>query len=375
MIKNKYNKKLILDYISGNDIEGITIEELENDCEFMIEVIKYTKDKNMYNLCSNEIKNNYIMVRFMIETFKDDIKFISEISTNYLGQVNNGDITARELTILMNNIIGENEDISLSMYGIQSMVFYSSTMLDIEITLNSESEYEGEFGKGFILIKDMYNTSSIIIDFFAKKMINEIFYSNKDCNFEELIHRSFKIFNELEDSKINKYLINYINSFDNCLSSYVSCHLELLEDLKNNVNKIIKNWDKYIDGINKRRIDIFNQEISKYIEENGSSFNYSIVDFIDYVMKKLKLEDTFKKYDDYSADIEMFGGINPIDENKLDLSDLKCLRYVTNLTKELFKEDIINENPDDYDKKTEQKDNKSKILHYDFMKNNKKNNI
>ena len=40
-----YNKKLIYDYIMGNDIEDFDTDELENNPEFMMEVIKYTKDK------------------------------------------------------------------------------------------------------------------------------------------------------------------------------------------------------------------------------------------------------------------------------------------------------------------------------------------
>jgi len=360
MVKSKYNKKLIFDYIIGNDIEGITIEELENDYKFMIEVIKYTKDKNMYNLCSNEVKKNYEFVRFMVETFKDDIKFIDEIATNYLEQINSGDITSRELTIIMSNIIGDCEDMELNTYSVQSTMFYVSSMLDIEIELKTSEEY---IGKKFEFVYQNYETSMIILNYIANRMLQEIFYNNEEYTFEELIHYNFKSVNELNDINLNNYLINYINSYDSSLSAYVSCHLELLDELRKNIGIITKNWDNYFDRINKRRIDVFNQELDKYIEENGSSINYSIVDFIDYVMKKLNLEETFKKYDDYSADMEMFGGINPIDENKLDLLDLKCLKYVTKLTKELFKEDIIDESSNDYEE-----EQKGKIIKYDFAK-------
>ena len=51
-MEKKYSKKLILDYISANDINEYTLDELENDYIFMIEVIKYTKDKKMYYFAS-----------------------------------------------------------------------------------------------------------------------------------------------------------------------------------------------------------------------------------------------------------------------------------------------------------------------------------
>ena len=48
----KYSASTVEDYIEGNDIEDFDIDELENDRSFMLDVIKKTKDKNFYNLCS-----------------------------------------------------------------------------------------------------------------------------------------------------------------------------------------------------------------------------------------------------------------------------------------------------------------------------------
>ena len=56
---NKYNSKVVFDYINGNEIIDYNIDELEDDYEFMMMVINYTNDKNMYNLCSDEVKTNY----------------------------------------------------------------------------------------------------------------------------------------------------------------------------------------------------------------------------------------------------------------------------------------------------------------------------
>ena len=83
-MRKEYNLKLIKDYVEGNDLEDYNIDELENDYEFMISVIKYTNDKNIYNLCSDEVKNNYEFVKFIINYFKNDIEFIDKISEQYL---------------------------------------------------------------------------------------------------------------------------------------------------------------------------------------------------------------------------------------------------------------------------------------------------
>ena len=52
-----YNRKLIWKYINGEEIPNI--DRLESDYRFMLEVIRITNDKKMYNLCSDEIKLKY----------------------------------------------------------------------------------------------------------------------------------------------------------------------------------------------------------------------------------------------------------------------------------------------------------------------------
>ena len=51
----KYSKTELMNYIYGNDTEN-DIEVLEDDPEFMLEVLTSTNDKNFYKLCSAEVK-------------------------------------------------------------------------------------------------------------------------------------------------------------------------------------------------------------------------------------------------------------------------------------------------------------------------------
>ena len=61
----KYSQELITKYINGEDIEKYSLEELENDRIFMIKVIEYSNDLNMYNLCSDNLKKDYNFVKFL----------------------------------------------------------------------------------------------------------------------------------------------------------------------------------------------------------------------------------------------------------------------------------------------------------------------
>ena len=79
----KYSDEIVTAYVNGDFIEGFSIDELENDLEFMLKVFDLTKDKKMYNLCSESIKTNKEFVRYIVMSFSDDIEFITKVVKNY----------------------------------------------------------------------------------------------------------------------------------------------------------------------------------------------------------------------------------------------------------------------------------------------------
>ena len=107
-MNSSYSRKIIWDYINGNYIENI--DELENDYKFMMDVINITKDKNMYNLCSDEIKSNYEFVIFMIHLFKSDIDFVCEIATKYMITSEEDSIYVKDIIFTMCDILEEYKD-------------------------------------------------------------------------------------------------------------------------------------------------------------------------------------------------------------------------------------------------------------------------
>lgn len=391
MSKN-YDKKVVFDYICGNDIVDYDIDDLENDYQFMIDVIKYTRDKNMYNLCSTSVKNNYIFVKFLVQEFKNDLEFISMVADNYLSSLDKKDITFYELNILMCDIIGENCDTKYASYHIQKSLFYTSQMLAFSSFIKQEEDETvlAEFGLGFPFIIDEYGTSDVIQNFFARNLINEIFY-NDNMTLEELIHKQLKDYKKIEVQGINQYLIYYISSFDSYLASYASVHPELLKNISKEVNNIITNWENYLDRINKRKISIFYQEVEKELEKLQYGVRFSLTELINYVVKKLNLESIFEKYDDsYKMTLDLlnapfddeelkllFGEVEEeskenlryeldfgfsIDESKMNIQELRCLNCVMEIANELFNKDVIEQKEPNYDLKRK----KGQILKVDF---------
>ena len=146
----KYSKKLVYDYVNGNDIDGYTLDELEDDYLFMIEVMKYSKDKKMYEMCSDNVKKNAEFVKFIIDYFKGDKSFVLRVSDYYLLNSNN-EVLKNEILILLSRISKDDE---FSKYNVKAYAFYNLEMTELEILIN-ELKHEIDsscLGLGFTLI-------------------------------------------------------------------------------------------------------------------------------------------------------------------------------------------------------------------------------
>ena len=77
-------KNLVQKYINGEEIPESVLKDLEKDKKFMMEVIKASKDKKIYNLCAEVLKKDYEFIKYLILTFKDDVNFITMVANEYL---------------------------------------------------------------------------------------------------------------------------------------------------------------------------------------------------------------------------------------------------------------------------------------------------
>ena len=100
----KIDISLIKKYVNGEDLEEYSIEQLENDTDFMISVISYTDDYKMYSSCSEEVKKDYELVKYLVLKFKDKKDFIIKVADYYLDNTDT-DWERRELCIIMENIL------------------------------------------------------------------------------------------------------------------------------------------------------------------------------------------------------------------------------------------------------------------------------
>lgn len=344
-----YHLKLIYDYIGGNDTLGYSIDELENDPIFMLQVMRMTKDKRMYELCSDTVKHDYLFVRDVIHLFQDDLEFVESVARGYLDSRDfpEDDLSVIELNIIMSSFFArEVNDFTLkalAFYEVERVKMYSCMNYTDDILLQRISK------NGFYLTKCEYGTSDIIVDYIAKRMIGEVIYGDKYNHLEYLIHKQFKSIEDFQKYGEINFLREQIREFDSYLYDY-SFHpvrLEKFEEFYASILKDIKRvelgWHSYMDRINTWRIDVFGCELSQYMIDNGIVGNLAYNDLISYVANKVGVVSIFERYDSdfvFQSDPSVY--------KVLGIDDVLCINKGIDLAKNLFYTDVIDIDYDDY---------------------------
>lgn len=312
----KYSKELIDKYIKGEDIKNYQIEELENDKDFMIQVIKETNDKKIYNLCSENVKKDYEMVKFLTLNYNNDLDFITSIADEYLKEI--GDSLERiELALIMLDLTSKKGNEQAAKYKMIVDTIFFSKRLEVEICKAKENNdnYSKEVGMGFWYMFDLYNSSDIVMKFFAKKTIEAIFIEY-DINLEQVLHSKFKNAEDINLQGINNYMINFLGMYDQMLASYVSTHIELLSDFSNKISNVIDNWKNYDEKDERKRYNDMIEQVHEYMENTDSVMTET--DILYYVAKQLGIVEKLAYYDGIS---------NEFFEDIIEDIDIKDLDY------------------------------------------------
>ena len=340
---SKYSLKLIWNYVNGEEVPNI--DELEADYKFMIEVMKVTYDKKIYNLCSKEMKINYEFIKAVINIFSKDKNFITKVATEYLKKISSEDITYKELIFLVCELL--NADIydcteEMCAFYIKRNCIYQMTRVYIEAVLTKEELFwKKDFGLGFIYItSSKLGNSEIITRYFAEMFLKDIFYQNDELTLEDLIHQHFTNYEELKEIGIKKYILNYVSYKDKYLADYLINNLELIEKLEKNIINIGTNWNNYLARLKDKKDEKFETEAINLIEKYNTSFSYEeICHHIDKMDLNLPIklkeyvyyDKNIEDYIDYSDDV-----VDVIDESNISFNDYKCIKDIINLAKDIY---------------------------------------
>lgn len=290
----KFTHKTILDYIAGNDIEEFTLEELEDDIDFMTKVINYTNDKKMIAMCSKRVQEDPNFVKFVLYKFSYDLDFICSIADTFLKKRKKME-SDYEIAIIMTELTGNSKEEPYAKYAIiasTAFLWEMETVTQCKIACNDPSINSGE---GFIFIEQDDSNSAIMIYYYARKLIDHIFIYHS-INIEDILHDRFSSIKELEEIGINTFLIQFLGTYDKALANYIIAHIDLLDSLKEEIKKIGENWDFYASKRERRIYQLLFEEIQNYLNYHPNC-SLSEDELLYSVGAELGICDKIKKYD------------------------------------------------------------------------------
>ena len=336
---------MVNDYINGSDIDSDLLDELENNTDFMIEVIETSNDKKMYQFCSDNVLKDFKFISFFIQKFNKDIKLADKLVEDFKKNRNNQelfDFEADTLNIIMCDLTKNLEEIDevKIKYKICSNIF-KKLILSF---LKNEEKHSTFEDLGFNIVEALLEEYDILKNYMAKFFINEIFYN--DNKLEESLHKNIKSKEYLNSEKIDSFMLEYIKYYDIALSNYTSYEMDLLDGLKKDLTRIYNRWDDMTKFYNRKKVEMFRDALSHfydYNEDNEPSFSYTELEAC--IVKNLHLENIFNETDEYNSNLYDYE-IETVDTNNAkkmeedfdykNKNDFKFIKFAIDTAKKIF---------------------------------------
>ena len=342
----KYGNQIIRSYINAEDMI-YDVDELENDPKFMRKVIEYTKDKNMYNLCSDEVKKDYFFTRFMIETFSKDFNLIIEVANNFIDGRKNTDVDVLAISILVCNFVPKNildKSDETTNFAVKKLVEANILYLMEDVFSNIkfkdlDSKSLRDTKNGFNYFMHEYNGNDIILNYFAKKELVKIFNYGDDMH--AFYHNIVRNKDSVSEDNINMFFIKYIETKDPYLSDYITTNLHLIDEYKKHLIYSLDNWDKYNEEMDNEKFDL----IYKLFDEENYILSFHTNDsYIYHAAKKVGLG---SRYEDYIKRFkELYGfqfELEELNEEKFNFDEKRAISFLVKNLEELFRKAGIDE--------------------------------
>lgn len=215
-------KNLVQKYINGEEIPESVLKDLEKDKKFMMEVIKASKDKKIYNLCAEVLKKDYEFIKYLILTFKDDVNFITMVANEYLN-TNPKQEEVIELSVIMDDIIGYTVDNDFYQKKLQENINVKQ-----QIYANKKKNKLNKTSL-FKTNKDKYFNNKIITDYYAKVFLYEYFRKYYTYLQNILVCKYLEAKDNVNKEDLTNILLEFIKNIDDDLSNYLKNNSALLE--------------------------------------------------------------------------------------------------------------------------------------------------
>ena len=342
----KYSKKTVLNYISGNDTD-IDIDTLEKDYNFMLDALRFSKDKKILKLCDQELLNDGRFIYEVLEIFKDDRLFCIELATQFITY--NG--SSYDIDAI--NVALKAQDINNDRYLVEFtsiLLYLKMAYITIKLTIQKQIDEEQlpmNFNYGMIL--NNYPNDELFKKFMADNMVKDIF-SSLNTSLEFYVKSGYNSPTYIDNIGSRQFLLDLIRGHDEDLADYVEFHDKLISSKIALLDSIISDWKKEINNYEDEICEI----IQVYSEQNNE---LSEDTYLRYIAKELNmpglLDHTFEAMNEDLIELGYESiDYSELEEEKVDeitkeklLSKLKkgILLYLANNKKNLYNE-VYNQN-------------------------------
>lgn len=324
-------KDYIDEYINGTCTDDVS-EKIESDYFSMMEVIRRTGDKKMYGFASDEVKNDYRFVKFMIRFLgKDDLDLACTIADRYIDATNDW-LSQIDLILRMMDLTEGTK--FYRYYYADAGNFYCDEMDEVKSYLDVRRKNNGSSvvpDRGFRYIFDKYNSSPMVIKFFATRIMRDILFNKDDRLLEHSLHKDFDSFNQMRSINTPSYLINLLGTSDAFLAAYIVGNAELLQTLDKNIAVIKSNWESFNAQSEALRYDMMFDAVHEYILNHGLPWDEFQV--MCSIGDELGHGDEIREYLNFEMETSepAFHSDYQETDDLLQVSDLerkKCLEYI-----------------------------------------------
>lgn len=245
----KFDEETVKKYIVGEDIEGYTLEELENDTSFMIAVLKQSKDIKMEQFASDSVKKH---PKFVIEALKlcgKDISKMLSVAKPYLESVSpevKETLIYKEIVLYIDMFSLFDEELgTTNLKDLPKDLVPMKKLVENEAGLIDDKEYDkikDVKENKFKAISENNNNSDIIMESFARWFIIDYFHylEDEELSVEEILSKQGIDLSIISSGEVPMFIINYIKTKDESLSVYLLKHMTFLNKTMLEVNSAIK---------------------------------------------------------------------------------------------------------------------------------------
>ncbi len=242
----------------------------------LLREIKVTKNKELYYNCPAEYLRDFDFITEIINIFKDDFDFIDEVAESYVKYIPAEDINENpeyvELCILLGQYVPK---------GHPYYIFYTNRLEGIYgiLLLNVimlKQEYSDVSELGFSVLMDVHGDRKNILDYFARRLMDELYHKNRCGNFEDLVHKYCDNAVNIMDEGYVDFFVRNLYGVDESLSYYVFNHTYLLDNLVDELDAVCENWDDYEQLLSEKCVSVVREWVNNKREnsEYGNDFDY-----------------------------------------------------------------------------------------------------